>query len=357
MKPKKDKDNEFYLPPNNYLGHIPCELTVKISKNTDLEQQSLENYLIDEYDMEAVDRLFKPNTIALCDAGCGKTFAAIHYAKSKFAESEILGVCAWNSQAKNLLTTYKIESITYHNLRGEGVTGKKNKTAYKVEDKKCMIFDEFLLFTHSQLCKIRKYMEDHPEIVFLATGDPYQLEAIGDILSNKRKIRYVRKMFPHIVVLRTNKRILESDRPMLKAIKADIESNQMTVEAIVKKYFANRIIDSLDDLKPNKIFRGVSFFDSSARSINKTIHEYFPHNQKMVKKVKTLENEITHYFHSQLICKRSMRLVGAKASKHTKGTKATKGVPIKGKLCPNYVYKVLKMTNKKFTIMDVLDKT
>ena len=164
-------------------------------------------------------------------------------------------------------------------------------------------------------------------------------------------------MFPHIVVLRTNKRILESDRPMLKAIKADIESNQMTVEAIVKKYFANRIIDSLDDLKPNKIFRGVSFFDSSSRSINRTIHEYFPHNQKMVKKVKTLENEITHYFHSHLICKRSMRLVGAKASKTTKGTKATKGIPIKGKLCPNYVYKVLKMTNKKFTIMDVLDKT
>ena len=166
------------------------------------------------------------------------------------------------------------------------MTGRDHKTAYKVEGKKCIVFDKFLLFTHSQLCKIRKYMEDHPEIEFLATGDPNQLEAIGDIISTKRKIRYVRKMFPHIVVLRTNKRILESDRPMLKALKADIESNQMTVQEIVEKYFANRIIDLLDDLKPNKIFRGVSFFDSSARSINRTIHEYFPHNQKWLKRLK-----------------------------------------------------------------------
>ena len=60
----------------------------------------------------------------------------------------------------------------------------------------------------------------------------------------------------------------------------------------------------------------------------------------MVKKVKTLENGLTHYFHSQLICKRQMRLEGTDKE----------GMDVKGKLCPNYVYKVVKMSNKQLCL-------
>ena len=322
-------------------------MEIKIKPEVPIEQETLQNYLVDEFDTNAVNKLFKPSTIVLSDAGCGKTYASVSYAKSKYKTEEILGVCAWNSQAKNLAGEYKIESITYHNLRGEGLTGKDHKTAYNLGNKKCIIIDEIMLLTHSQLCKIKNFTEEHSDIEFLATGDPNQLDAIGDIITTKRKIKYVRKIFPHIVVLRVNKRIIESDRPKLKLIQADIAAKQMSVEQIVLKYFPHQIIKNLEGLKEKRIFRGVSFFDSSMRTVNKTIHSYFPHNQRMIKKVKTLENGITYHFDSELICKKQMKLVGTN----------NKDLKVKGKLCPNYMFKILMMNNKEFTLEDKLDKT
>ena len=138
-------------------------------------------------------------------------------------------------------STYKVQAITYHHLRGEGLTGKKTKTPYDLENIKSIIFDEIMLFTHSQLCKIQAFMEEHPCIEFLATGDPNQLEAINDILKTERKIKYVRVMFPHLVVLKTNKRLEDkSDRSRLKAVQDDIEKKKLTVQEIVEKHFSKK---------------------------------------------------------------------------------------------------------------------
>ena len=325
------------LPPEIDIKFIPCKLDIKFAEKPEPLPIPIEHYLLDEFNEKAVNALIKPHTIGIGGAGCGKSSSIVKYMKNKYKPEEILGVTPWNSQARNLQASYNIKAITYHNLRGEGISGKDHKTPYKLEGIKVIQFDEIMLFTHNQLMKIKKFMENNPDIEFLATGDPYQLEAIGDIIDNKRKQGYVMQLFPHKLTLKINKRIKASDRPRLAAIESDIKSGNYSVEQVVRKHFpASQFVQKLNGMKTKDIYRAVSYFDSSQRTLNKTIHSYKPHNRRMITKVKTLENGITYYFEEYLICKKSFKLQNKK-------------------LHPNYVYKIKMMNNKEFTLEDILD--
>jgi len=301
-----------------------------------------------ENDINEVCSHVKPRTVAMSFAGRGKTYTMLHYAKQKYGMKHVLACCAWNAQAKNIKHKYHVEAVTYHRLKGERLNESgtsKNCKAHDVSEIKCIIFDEILLFTHKQLVKICKYMEDHPDIEFLATCDPSQLESIGDIIDNETKKRHIisENMFPNVLRLKINKRFKqEEDRQLLYAIERDLLLEKMKPCDVITKYFSHKIVSSLYNVKELDIKRGVSYFDSSAKTINNLVHQYFPHSKKMIKQVKKLDNGITYYFGGSLICKTNITLKN-------------------GKMHPNYEYTIEKMANTKnkqrFVLSDALDGT
>lgn len=308
-----------------------------------------------EWDRDEVCKHIQNRTIAMCYAGCGKTDAMLYYLfnHKQYKPEEILVVCPWNAQAKNVIHKvktdygYDVKAITYHRLKGENINGDCNvKNAENLQSIKAILFDEVLLYNVDQLMKIYMFMDENPLITFLSTGDPAQLESIGDDTSNEEKKRFIvsNKLFPHVLKLNTNKRVLtQQDRDIIENLQIDLFTNDMPIHKIVTKYFKDNIIP-LDKVKEKNITRGVSYYDSSAKTLNNMIHDYYNHNAHYVKKGRKscksikLENDITYFVSNNLICKQNFALKS-------------------GKLYPNYMYKIVDVNNKTFTLCDVLDNT
>lgn len=331
------------LPPTLPIPQLKIEGNFKIYV-IEKEQRTLDFYFskhedFDEYSRDQVRSRIKPYTVAMCKGGRGKTFAIIDYALNKYKKEEILVVCPWNSQAKTIVSTYRVNAVTVNKLQGEGISDDQHVTAEALDNYKCIILDEIMLPTHRQLCKIWDIMKDNPSIEFLATGDPCQLDAIGDVIDNERKKTYVLKMFPNVLQLHINKRIRPEHRARLYAIEKDIFSGNFTVEELVAKHFSSQTIKSLAQIKELNIKRAVSYLNSSSKTLNNHIHTYYPHSKHMAAQVKTLSNGTTYYYHGFLICKSNLHFMEDK---------------VKKKCYPNYIYKIMGMNNKTFELEDVL---
>ena len=92
------------------------------------------------------------------------------------------------------------------------------------------------------LAKIKRYSENNPNKIILATGDTNQLETI-DLVSNQ--IDYdaymdhcIDTVFPTSIHLQENKRLkTQADKDTLRRFKADIFNESMPARKTIKKYF------------------------------------------------------------------------------------------------------------------------
>ena len=91
------------------------------------------------------------------------------------------------------------------------------------------------------LTKIKRYAENNPTKIILATGDTNQLETI-DLVSNQ--IHYdvytdhcVNTIFPTGTMLRENKRLqTQADKDTLRKFKDDIFNEDIPTAVTIKKY-------------------------------------------------------------------------------------------------------------------------
>ena len=368
---------------------------------TSEELQSINIKVKNEWDSDAI--INKLNAISDKNArhvnttlfmgvgGGGKTTLATTYATKRYGADKVLAVCAYNATAQMFMHKYNgVKAITYHAWKGEGIDEKRTKKAYDTSGIQCIIFEELFLFNFRQLKRINRTIQKekhaikmlndelHSEstlveededgndkdnsknisaleekivesrIEFLATGDPRQLEAINDSISNADKIRYAmtRSMFQYNIELKVNKRIkCPKQRKILEAVfdqlsKCPVGANVREYrEALFKHYWPNNpILNSLGDLDKGKrekegIKRGIAFMNLSANTTNKYIHENsIVHSGNGT----TLDNGITYYPGGIIICKKSFRLD-------------------EQKLYTNYHYKIIKMDKAKFTIQGLLN--
>ena len=92
------------------------------------------------------------------------------------------------------------------------------------------------------LAKIKRYSEQNPTKIILATGDTNQLETI-DLVSNQ--IDYdvytdhcVNTIFPTGIMLKENKRLkTQADKDILRRFKDDIFNESIPTAVTIKKYF------------------------------------------------------------------------------------------------------------------------
>ena len=98
------------------------------------------------------------------------------------------------------------------------------------------------------LAKIKRYSENNPNKIILATGDTNQLETIdliSDLLDYETYVdNCVDTMFPNGIMLRENKRLkTQADKDTVKQFKEDILNESTPAINTVRQYlkFADRV--------------------------------------------------------------------------------------------------------------------
>jgi hypothetical protein len=304
-----------------------------------------------EYDPEEIKAKIKSRTILMCPPGCGKSHAAISvYALPTFGVDKILVVTPYNAQARNIRREYmqrlkvKVQAITYHRWAGESIDGTQNKKKkpYDMTGVKCVVFDEIMLLQYEKLIKIWKFMAGHPDITYIATGDPHQLPAINDTITPDKKAQILvhEEMFPTVIKLKINKRIREDQRELLREIEQAIWSCQKhkDMQQLVWKYFGKNVLGCLNDLNSTGIQRALSYFKTSSRTLNRHIHNYA---NVMTSTSTVLADGLRYHEGDILICKGGFYLQEVNSA-------------LKTGLYPNYTYMIKQIDNDHMILVDVL---
>jgi ATP-dependent exoDNAse (exonuclease V) alpha subunit len=272
-----------------------------------------------------------------------KSANATKYSKNKFKKDEILVVVPTNSMAKRFMAEYQLNAVTYHRFKGEDIHEDSTAKAYDINGIKCILFDEILLLKHSQLIKVSKFMDAHPDIEFLATCGAEQLPAINDPVDVDMKLRYLMspRLFPNVIQLKINKRVDPGDRERLEAVLHDLleakHSGKQALINVIQKHFKDQMVTDLDDMKTKSITKALSYYTESRDLLNKHINTYYQHSKHNYKHIVLSEDGSRYYYGQKLVVRDSIL--------------SKEGV----KLHPNYEYTIKEMNQKQFTLEDVLD--
>lgn len=318
-----NSDHKLY----NTLGGYKLELNIKpvekiftikpnelIKINTD--DKIIKKTFDDEFNLNDIITFINNNNKVLISAkfaGCGKSYICKQLSKNK---DEILFITPTNV----LSLEYKKEgykSKTAHKYLGVNFEKTKQTAPKKDKNIKYIVFDEVYLFDYELLKLIYKRMREEPNIIYLATGDPNQRDAIGS--NPKDIIRAINYIFNTQIYLKVIKRQDKSQISRIEGIYTDIfEKNKYSPEYLCKKYNIKTITDTT--IHTNK---HITYFKNEAELQNDLVLDklgkdrYDINNYLLVKKT-YLTNKI--------------------------------------KLYMNYKYKIIKSNKKEITLFDEFEE-
>jgi hypothetical protein len=207
-------------------------------------------------------------------AGSGKSFACKAMEERGY---KVLFVCPTNKLAQNNLEN----GCTLNAFFAVGLTDDATSRMSKFDDSKydVIVFDEIFFANVQMMAKIKRYSEQNPAKIILATGDTQQLETI-DLVSNQ--IDYdvytdhcVNTIFPVGIMLKENKRLkTQADKDILRRFKEDIFNEDIPTAVTIKKYF--KFVSEI------KTTSNIAFKNSTCESVAKDV-------RKMLKKVDDYE--------------------------------------------------------------------
>jgi hypothetical protein len=105
-----------------------------------------------------------------------------------------------------------------------------------------VVFDEIVFHNTFILRKIKRYCENNPEKIIIATGDTDQLETVDITTNTQDKSNYTDRcidlIFKNRMHFKENKRLKsQQDKDILKQFKIDIFNNMIPIEDTITKYF------------------------------------------------------------------------------------------------------------------------
>jgi len=205
-------------------------------------------------------------------AGRGKTSAAL----CGRSPDRVLLVAPWNAQAERAEEERGVRGITLHRLLGVGADGRRTRPPFDVSGFDCVVFDEAMLHPLWALVRLRRFVEEHPGITFLATGDGEQLEAIGDVIDNRQRFRILTcpLMFPDVVHLTENLRVRADQREWMGALEREL-LGRGALEGVLRRHFPpSAFLASVDEaVRGRGIRRALTFLNSSASTLNRAIQD------------------------------------------------------------------------------------
>ena len=171
------------------------------------------------------------------------------------------------------------ECITFHKLFGLSIYQKteRKRKIYNIEEYKCIVFDEILMYDIQQLQMIHRFIIQHENsIKVIATGDSNQLIPFSNIGYNNVKDlnMYINTtidlLFPNQIELKIIKRFdNDDDKNKMVNIKNDIFNSSLNILEIASKYN----IKIIDDFFHFKTTKNLSYFKKRADDINQFVHE------------------------------------------------------------------------------------
>jgi len=162
---------------------------------------------------------------------------------------------------------------------------------FNIEEYDMIVFEEIFFNDSEILEKLYNFKLQNTSKFYMANGDSCQLE-IQEKLTIAKKTEYIKKMFPHEVLLKKIKRC-ENGNEKYYEIKKYMEENKdrndsEVLQEIIKKYFSDRLSDTI------KTVYGLSYLNEIKNKVNDFIHE---------KQMKKLNKNNKYYEGLKLICK------------------------------------------------------
>lgn len=212
--------------------------------------------------------------------GAGKSTACKKYAsmnnlKSLFIINNNNLAMEIKKEGYDAITPYQLLGLNIYNENNEHI--KK----FDITDYDVIIYEEIYFNEFRLLHKLYEFMINNNDKIYLANGDPNQLECCQDVISINKKIELVNIMFPKFINLQIIKRC---DSDIFYKIKKLIELNKGLdndkdlIEHIVKKYFSHKLIKNIGDIKT-----GISYTNETKTIMNNKIHrKIYGHNDYII---------------------------------------------------------------------------
>jgi len=176
----------------------------------------------------------------------------------------VIFVCPTNVLAEK----YKEHGCTLNKFLGIGLTEETKIARFDDTNYDTVVFDEIFFYSIRRLARIKKYCDDNPEKIIIATGDTKQLKAI-DVISNQLDYDTyadycVDSIFANRMMFNENKRLKKKkDKMLLKQFKTEIFDETIPVESTIKKFFKTTpLIDSEHN---------ICYKNSTAKIVAKTV--------------------------------------------------------------------------------------
>lgn len=203
----------------------------------------------------------------LARAGRGKTHSAMTQAIKRYGRKRVLGVSPWNPQVKALTKGYGVEAVTFCRLAGMNACGQLRRKAKDLEPYACVVIDEALLLSHRQMVALRALIAKNPTVAFWITGDPCQLEAVGDPADQATKERWLKDLLHTVISIRRSARLTDpAEAAMLEEIeRLLLDSPNPDLRAIMLRFFHTI---TLAQAKAAGITRAVAYYHSTVDRLN-----------------------------------------------------------------------------------------
>jgi len=242
---------------------------IEVEENTLIEIDYYESNKVhifkDEKDINETNEYLKTkNCLILGDyAGVGKSSLCKNYDKDS------LFVCPYNKLCQ-VLRKDGYNAITYSKLFGLYGDDKElaNKKSYDLTGIKTVVFDEIFLYEPKRLMKISQLMHSNKQVKFLATGDTNQRNPIS-FNNSKYLMDCMNILFQHKVMLKDIKRLNNDvDKEIMKNLKIDILSSQISVKELCKKYNL-KTVSKISEVDTKK---NICYFNKKCMEVNRHIY-------------------------------------------------------------------------------------
>jgi hypothetical protein len=222
--------------------------------------------LADEYNTDKLCGYFEEHRRVMVRAeyaGCGKSYACESMEKRGH---KVLFVCPTNK----LGCKYSKNSCTINRFFGIGLSDESKMNPFDASGYDTIVFDEIFFSSVRKLARIKRYCEEHPEKIVIATGDTCQLESIDCITNQHNYDEYYNKcvdlIFPINMCLQENKRLeKQEDKDTLKQLKLDIFDESIPIWKTVRKYF--KLVKTINTTN------NIAYKNTTCQSISKHVRE------------------------------------------------------------------------------------
>ena len=216
---------------------------VELKENREMTISVVSSELIpltiqEEYDADMICQIFKERRRVMIRAefaGCGKSYCC---RRMQDLGHRVLFVCPTNK----LATNYGADGCTLNKFFSIGMTEETKMARFDDSSYDVVVFDEIFFASIRKLARIKRYCDEHPEKIVLATGDTNQLETIDQLTNQLDYDQYynhcIDTIFPYRLYFQENKRLKTiEDKLVLKQFKEDNFNLAFPMKITIQRYF------------------------------------------------------------------------------------------------------------------------